>query len=361
MHTNKTSFLGLRLLCLTCLLLLVPALAFFLVNLELAVRVLYPSFVFFEHLLPGAIYRAGIPLSADLSTISTLVPVLIFLFPLIQGARILRAGERAPVLLREMEADPYPPHFAFFLVMLGLVGTLYGMLIGLQTSGVASVGATSINQESVQVTLDRLIGGTATAILSSLVGIVAAFIVARPVPWLFRKLTGVEQEESRRTLTDTLAELTRDLQNLGAASRALVGQLPPGTLQNFRAQMDRLETGVTDTVRHLAPLAGHLQHLEENGNKLLAHTGRLESVEQTVRDQSARLDRLLEALQQLGTHTGHTNELLERQLAETREQQQALLQQLMATATAAQDSVRDGRTDRDALRRALAQYANAKE
>ena len=114
----------LLLLCLACALLLLPTFAIFLVNVELAVRALYPAFRFFEHLLPGSLYRAGLPLSADLSTISTLVPVLLLLFPLVQGLRLLRAGERAPVLRREMQADPYPPHFAFFLVMLGLVGTL---------------------------------------------------------------------------------------------------------------------------------------------------------------------------------------------------------------------------------------------
>ena len=361
MQTSPASFRGLRLLALACLVLLIPAAAFFLVNLELAARVFHPGFQFFERLLPAAVFRAGIPLSADLSTISTLVPVLILLFPLVQALRILRAGARAPAVLRELKADPYPPHFAFFLVMLGLVGTLYGMLIGLQTSGVTEIGGAGINRESVQVTLDRLIGGTATAILSSLVGIVGAFIVARPVPWLFRQLTGVEQEEGRRTLTDTLAELTRDLQRLGAASRDLASQLPPGALQQFRAQVDRLEAGVSDAVRHLAPLAGHLQLLQENAAKMLAHTARLESVDQAVRDQGARLDRLHEALHQLGAHAGRTNELLERQLAESRDQQQALLAQLAAAATAAQEGLRDGRKDRDALRRALAHYADARE
>lgn len=346
----------LQLFCIACFLLLLPSLAFFLVNLELAVRVLYPGFIFFERLLPGAIYRAGMPLSADLSTISTLVPFLIFLFPLVQGWRVLRAGDRARQLLREMQADPYPPHFAFFLVMLGLVGTLYGMLIGLQSSGVAAIGSTGLNQESVQLTLDRLIGGTATAILSSLVGIVGAFIVARPVPWLFRQLTGVEQEESRRTLTDTLAELTLDLQNLGAASRELTAQLPQGSLQDFKAQLTRMENGISEGARHLAPLAGGLQQLQDRADKLLLQTARLESLEQATREQAVRMDRLHEALQQMGTHAGRTNELLERQLSEAREQQQALLQQLAATAAAAQESLRDGRNDRESLRRALAHY-----
>ena len=361
MHMDSRAPAQLRLFCAACLLLLLPALALFLVNLELAIRVLYPAFMLFERILPGWIYRAGVPFAADLSTISTLVPVMMLAFPLVQGWRVLRAGDRAGAVVREMQADPYPPHFAFFLVMLGLVGTLYGMLIGLQSSGVGSFGSGGPTPESVQVTLDRLIGGTATAILSSLVGIVGAFVVARPVPWLFRRLTGVEQEESRRTLTDTLDGLTRDLQALGSASRNLTSQLQPTLLPDLLKRLDRVETGLQDAVRHLAPLDGHLQHLRQAADQNVAQTARLETVELAVREQSARLDRALEALLKLGGTASQTNELLERRLTEAREQQQALLQPLAAAAAATQEAAREGRTDRESLRRALAQYAGGKD
>ena len=361
MQPESAPLRKLRFFCTLCLLLLIPSTAVFLVNLELAIRVLVPGFLFFERLLPAGLFRFGVPLSADLSTISTLVPVLMLAFPLVQGLRVLRAGEQRRTVVREMQADPYPPHFAFFLVMLGLVGTLYGMLIGLQSSGVASIGTAGPTTESVQVTLDRLIGGTATAILSSLVGIIAAFIVARPVPWLFRRLVGVEQEESRRSLTDTLAELTRDLQGLGEASRDLTRQVQPGLVPEIRQRLEHLESGLQETVRHLAPLAGQLQQLNTTADQSLAQTTRLATVEQAVREQAARLDHALEALRQLGATAQKTNELLERRLTEAREQQQALLQPLAEVARATQEATRDGRTERDALRRALANYVTPRD
>jgi hypothetical protein len=85
----------LRVFCAIIFFLLIPTLAVFLINLELAIRVLFPGFLLFARIFPGWLFQLGVPLSADLSTISTLVPLMMLAFPLVQGWRVLRAGDRA--------------------------------------------------------------------------------------------------------------------------------------------------------------------------------------------------------------------------------------------------------------------------
>ncbi len=344
-----------------CLGLLLPSLLAFLVNVEVGLRIFFPGLRVVEQMVPAGWFRFGAALSADLSAISTLVPVLLLIFPLYQGLRIGRAGDRSTLAARELVADPYPPHFAFFLVMLGMVGTLYGMLIGLQDSGVSTLGASPLDQESVQRTLGRLIGGTATAILSSLVGIVGAFLAARPIPWLFRRVTGATRQEGPSSLTETLDELTHDLQNLGAAARDLMQQLPPDITSEFQARLDRLEAGIRDLARHLSPLAGHLETIRRDTGLLAGQAGRLEAVERSLQEQGGHLARLQESLSGLALVATRTNDLLERRLTEAREQQQALRLPLETLAAASQDMQRAGQAERESLRRALAQYVTPRD
>ena len=119
--------------------LLLVSLVVWLVNLEVALQSYSPGLVLISDLLPGWLYLKLAWLSADLSTISTLVPVLLFLFPCLQGWKVLRSGNDV-LQRREIPSDPYPLNFSYFLVMLGLAGTLYGLLIGLDVSGVKELG-----------------------------------------------------------------------------------------------------------------------------------------------------------------------------------------------------------------------------
>ena len=357
MQHNTDRRTGLRIFTLVCLLLFSPAALFFLVNLEIAIRVFVPSFVAIPALLPESLRAMGVALSVDLSAISTLVPVLLLAFPLYHGARILRAGERAQDIIREMKADPYPPHFAFFLVMLGLVGTLYGMMIGLGGSGVSTIGEAGLTRESVQETLDLLIQGTATAILSSLVGIIGAFIAARPVPWMFRQLTGISEEGSRRTLSDTLNELTHDLQNLGAAGRELTRQIPEGALPGFLDRIGRMEVILQEARDRIDALGGPVGQLRDHAGRIHDHAARLEVLEQIAREQLVCLTGMSRRLESLDAGTASLRDAMERHLAGAREQGHAMLEQLTGMTTTTRESVRDARQDREALRRALAGYA----
>lgn len=136
---------------------------------------------------------------------------------------------------------PYPSHFSFFLIMLGLVGTLYGLLIGLESSGVEAV-AGEMSAGAVRVAVDRLLSGTATAVLSSLVGIVGAFVAARPMAWLYCLLLpeGV-QEEIEDSLEDTVLRITEGLGRMDHAVRTLTGSLHPIPLLSLVEGINRLQ------------------------------------------------------------------------------------------------------------------------
>lgn len=239
----------LRVLTSVCAALLVPALLAFLVNLELAIRVLAPGWRFFEAFFPAFLFETFTALSADLSTISTLVPVLLLIFPLIQGWRILKNQDRDPGFSGRLSCDPYPPFFSFFLAMLGLEGTLYGLFIGLGVSQVADLSASALTTDAIHGTLKRLLEGTATAILSSLVGLIGAFVAARPLNW-FRHLALLDQTEvvEDGSLIETARRLTGELGTLCEASRTFAAELRPELLRDLFGRMD-------DTLRALGGTA----------------------------------------------------------------------------------------------------------
>jgi len=229
---------------LVCAVFLLPATLVWLVNLEQALRVLNPGWRFLEPLLPSALYAFCGRFTADLSTVSTLVVVLILFFPLVMARRVLRYAEQDPARLNRLVYDPYPPHFPFFLVMLGLVGTLYGLLLGLDVSGVSTLGAGVSSPETIQQTLDQLLDGTATALLSSLWGLVGAFVAARPLTWLFHRAACLPKEDERVSLTETLHQVTGDLQALGEASRAFGERLNRTRIEDVPGVLGEIQTGL---------------------------------------------------------------------------------------------------------------------
>ena len=356
MHTAESSRRGLKLLCLGCAALLPPTLAAFAVNLELGLRVFFPGAVWLEAHLPAAWFQRLAFFAIDLSTVSTAVPVLMLAFPLVQGLRALRRPPGDHAWLRNLAADPYPPHFAFFLVMLGLVGTLHGMWIGLRTSGVAEIAGGLPSTETIQTTLDRLMGGTATAILSSLVGIIAAFFVAKPIPWLFRRLIGLQQEEGRQTLSETLEHLTRDLQGLSEASRGFAALLGPDAAQALAGRLERLETGLRALEAQGGQQVAALQVLEKGQAAGVAELQRLSAIEASVREQAARAEAATQLLQHIADGQARSTAALEAFVAAAGEQQRALAAHLAELASLARGQAEEARTERGALKRALSEF-----
>ncbi|MDA1078960.1 MAG: hypothetical protein O2908_07900, partial [Verrucomicrobia bacterium] len=161
--------------------LMIPAFFAWVVNVEIGMRTIFPGWKLLESILPSFIYDSFLIFSDDLSTISTFIPLLLILYPFVMGWKILKLKAEHEGALSKLEHDPYPDNFPFFLVMLGLAGTLYGLLIGLDVSGVKSIGDDADSPDRIKNALDQLLGGTSTALLSSLVGLLGAFLAAKPM------------------------------------------------------------------------------------------------------------------------------------------------------------------------------------
>lgn len=340
-----------------CLPGLLFSLALWLINLEMAVRVFVPGWRLLEHLLPAAAFGSGQAFSADLSTISTLVPVLLFAFPLVQAWRVRRALPRDPEFAMHLEADPYPPHFAFFLVMLGLVGTLYGMMIGLDLSGVSDLAGEPLSQDAIRRSLDRLLGGTATALLSSLVGILGAFAAARPMAWLFRRAAGLQPDALRRGLSETVSQLTGDLYALGAASRSFTELLNPAAAQSVLDRMDAQSAALEALTRQVSGTHARLERLETvlaDGVKALAEVA--SAMRGDLQRSALAAEAAVGQLAELKGEAQSSN----RELASARADAAARHAAGMETAGALLGEARAGRAcleqDRESRRKALSAY-----
>lgn len=291
--TASTRNTSLRIFSLFLLILLIPSFLAWMVNLELALQIFVPGLNILERLLPSFVYDPLAYFASDLSTISTLVPLLLLGFPFVMSRKVLAFTDRVDDQLRHLVYDPYPPHFPFFLVMLGLAGTLYGLLIGLDVSGVEKLGTEMASPESIQATLDRLLAGTATALLSSLLGLAGAFLAARPFTWLFHRAVGMRQEEESGGLTDALHHLIQDLQSLGDASQRFGKQLShteleaiPTTLRAIHEVLQTLGAGLTDANQKIQSL-GDAQAASQAQLAPLTHLEnltRLSSLEELLGD-----------------------------------------------------------------------------
>ncbi len=349
----------LSLLSSVSLLLLFPSFLLGLVNLELGLRVLVPGWVVLERIVPAGLFASMAFFSADLSSISTLVPVLLFLFPFFIARRILRHREGEEDALRQLVYDPYPPHFPFFLVMLGLVGTLYGLLIGLDTSGVSQLGTQAPTPEQIQETLDRLLGGTATALLSSLLGLVGAFLAARPLTWVFYWAACIPAEDDRVSLSETLHQLTSDLRQLGEASRSFGERLHLTEVESIPATLRDVRDALQGIQQSLAA-----QHDEAIQRGQAANQALLQSLEQARESHAAQL-RTAEAAEQLAVSVRGAVEQAEGDRRASADHRSAILAAL-DEARSQRSSVLsilemerdDRRRERGSVRRAFAQLAD---
>ena len=254
-----------------------------LVNLEIALQAIFPDLTPIDSFVPTLLYDWFAWLSADLSTISTLVPLLLALFPCIQCWRVLKAGNDE-LVRREISSDPYPENFSYFLVMLGLAGTLYGLFIGLDVSGVKELGEKEQQIGNINESLDQLLGGTATALLSSLLGLIGAFLAARPLTWIFQWATELYEEEENG-LSETIEKLVGDMQKLGDASRAFGDRLEGTNLHEMPATLAEIRTelaGLRQELAHANQRIAHLGDSQKEGQAMLAplsELGRLGNLE----------------------------------------------------------------------------------
>lgn len=372
-----------------CAALLALTVIAWLVNLELAVKVFAPSWKFLEVVLPKWIFSPGVMLSVDLSSVSTLVPLLLFLFPLIQGIRALQGRLRVPAPATGNEWMPYPPHFPYFLVMLGLFGTLYGLLIGLENSGVEGFIAYRPTTDSISQSLTRLLAGTSTAIWSSLLGLIGAFLAAQPIPWLFRRLIGIEQPPETVSLAHTIHSLTMDLRGLGEASREFRKTLALEAVSGFFQKLDGLEIvlrNLTGAVEHTTSAIEklneerlqELEALRQQAAELKEISGRVQQLD-VMRESGRKIliqmesfqngfDKAADLLSGWTRHLGETNEAarqsaaaLTRIAGELPSYSLSIQQKLDGIVESNRDSLRQLREERESFRRSIAAYIKQEE
>ncbi|WFB35176.1 hypothetical protein P3T73_13505 [Kiritimatiellota bacterium B12222] len=347
---------------------LLPLSLLWLVNLDVAIRVHHPQWQGLSSQLPSQAYETLATYCDDLSTISTLIPLMLLLYPLILAIRVWRWGPQAPERLLHEIYDPYPPHFPFFLVMLGLAGTLYGLLIGLDVSGVSAIDAEALSPEQIQQTFNKLLGGTATALLSSLLGLAGAFLAARPLTWICHRAVNMPTPSQAISLEETFHELIQDMQALGHASKEFREQLGLTDLPALPRALDHLQSDLSHLRQDLADKSFE-KSLVDLLNLMQQHQRDL-STQQTLQG-TALLEKLsaietqLSAqttAQQKGTQLLHSigEQLEQSRLKQEAAQSQAQdLRQQMLSHLEQQQQDRSG--DRQAIRQAFGSFLDSRD
>ncbi|MGF1452424.1 MAG: hypothetical protein ACFB21_10170 [Opitutales bacterium] len=212
-------------------------------------------------------------LGADRSTVSTLVFVLAFLFPMWKAIRYIVGQSKDPdAAVERLDTSPYPPNFVFFLVMLGLTGTLFGLLIGINPGEIRSVAGEATAAETGQV-INNLLVGAATALLSSLWALIVAFLAASPFREVWEWAAALPVKDEDLTLSQVLQQLTSDLRSLSAANREMLKTMPaPGstpTTPTSASGGETVEAGLARTNELLERLEATMaqQLAEERRNR----------------------------------------------------------------------------------------------
>ncbi len=203
-----------------------------------------------------------------------------------------------------------------------------------------------------------MLAGTATALLSSLVGLIGAFLVAKPIPWLFRRIAGVEADESKRTLSETVERLTEDMRALSKASRTFAEQLHPDALDGLFDRFDRQEVVVNELTKKVSAAVTHLagiQDAQTEANKELQKIELLEKAIKAVLDSSENTNKHIE---QLCSEQQQTNRLLGETNADNDKRHQSTQQALETLTATAKDSQNNLKNNQNAMRKALALYAS---
>lgn len=334
------------------------------VNSELAIRVFVPTFQVVERLVSPDLFALLAPLGADLSGVSSAVPVLLFGFPLWHGMRRRRELQHNPDAVSHV-IDPYPEHFPFFCIMLGLFGTLYGMMIGLSSSGVSGLAVSSPSSESIRVALDRLLSGTATALLSSIVGMIGAFLAAQPFPALYRWCTGAREEDEGDDIIASISQVTTELQALALASANARQQWGGDVVNQMLDRLDKLQTSseltATASVQMQDAIATLVRSQDRIAESLLEGA---RAVQQSTALVAAGVDSLVrsepahrETLGQIALSGQAAADHLRRVVDDLSKQHQAALAEWTAQREVTTRQADEVSRDRAALRRALASYA----
>ena len=333
----------------------VPALIAWLVNVDVAIQCLAPGWSGLLGADPTGVAEMFAFLSGDLSTISTFVPLLLVLFPLVQSLRILkRPSDDAYV--HAMESLPYPAHFPFFLVMLGLTGTLYGLWIGLGVSGVSAMTDSMPNAADLSSSLERLLDGTATALLSSLLGLIGAFLAAKPLSYIFEWAAGIDPVAEEQSLAETIEHLTRDLKSLSAASRDLSANLTPEAIIGAMDSISTMEQAVREQTQGLLAVVQHVESMTAVQNEGLERLKKLDGIAEAVSKSGERFFKVANILEQIAATEQQAGETMSSVLKEVQAERRESIEQLTAVRASVERESDAARKGRGKLGKAFAAY-----
>jgi len=158
-----------------------------------------------------------------------------------------------------------------------------------------------------------LLGGTSTALLSSLVGLLGAFLAAKPMTAVFQWAACLPKVESVG-LGETLEGLISDMKSLSDSSREFSERLNSTHVQEVSTTLSEIRTEMTGLRQELAHTnqiiegLGEAQKAGQNMLGYLGQLGRLENLETLLERMgnayltaSQSNDRALQSLQSMGS------------------------------------------------------------
>jgi len=244
-------------------------------------------------------YKLLASCSKDYTTASPLLILLTFAFPLLVWNSV-RRKKPPPKWL----ADGYPRHWTVFVIYVGLAATLFGMILALSAVGVDSA-------ENQREQLMRLIAGTATALVSSFVAIIAAFFSyvlkgAMKACQLIVEQQVIRPQDSIARLSERLENLLPPVSSLKSEMEEVAGQL--NNIKNSMSEpLDQLRAAMKDVGSELTQFADKLgpflDHIGSFGDSAQKTNSLLENISQcqqetlvSIQEQQSQLAALNEEL-----------------------------------------------------------------
>jgi len=229
----------------------------------------------------------------DLSTVTPLL-LLLFAYHMMRAAFCVATGRRKAVLTRTF---PFPPNFVIFWVQLGLIGTIAGFLI-------LGAGLENVQSRRSEETINLLVAAFGTALLSTFVGVVLAYVLAPPVQWLYARFIrfSAQEEEASDLFVE---EMNRAVNSFTDLSKALDGNRGAlvESLKSIAERLDRASGKIEECFSSprvgLAKVADKLDGVRKTVGELQTAMektigGRMDTV-------GAKLDTVATKLEAVGT------------------------------------------------------------
>ncbi len=261
--------------------------------------------------------------TADFTTASPLMMLLSFLFPMYAIFRLGREG-----VLPEWLPEGFPRHWTVFVIYVGLAATLFGMVVALAAVGTEDISSAERQQEQ----LIQLIAGTSTALVSSLVALLAAF-TSLVLKFALKKCANLKPPESSGLkgtlahLTERVTDLTQRFDRLGQGVNSLEVQSRSlaTTLNETATRIGEQASVIENVVSDLEEAKADLMAMPEQVHELLGSLGAIrETLIATEAHQRTQKHAFAELLQVIKHWLPQVQGMMERSSESDRQQLEKL-------------------------------------